>query len=178
MPRFFVSVFAVFILLSAPVLRAAWVDFAVVELPGFIEREGLEGALAGVDLREATEGDRFAGGGALLRGVPVLFAQRFRISGKGEFASSTRIGVGRAEVSGSLTASRIAVRIALSEGMKAPLRRFSQSSLAGEAPLAEGVARVLSLKKSEVRRPSVKKGTTKIETIQTTSAVLYQYLNQ
>lgn len=179
--RFFVRwvvVLAVSAMGSFASLQGARLDIAVLELGGLVDRENIEKGLEGVkSLREAVEGDRFVGGGELVRGVPVLFSQHLVVASGGEFGSSTRIGGGRAEVEGKLAGGKIGLRVVLSEGNKAPLRRFSQSSWAGSEPLVVGEVEILVVKKEEVRRPTVKRGASKTETQQTTTVVIYQFRN-
>ncbi len=144
--------------------HAGQLDLAVVQFPEVKTAEALNAALAGVKLSEITNADRTMTSESYLKGGYVSFAQSFPTTPR--FASSTRISNLKADVDGRLTSSHITVRITLSEGVNAGLRRFSSRTFAADAPLAPGQPRVLAIRQVTGKVHSAIKGQATVQETQ------------
>ena len=163
------------VLIFPSAATAGTLDLAVVQFAGLVDESTVNQSLEGQILAKATFGDRFEVKDRSLSGAPVLFSQSLTVNLGENFLSSTRLGGQRAEVEGQIGTSRLAARIALSEGVEKPLRRFSRLVYRGEGPLVQGSARVLSLRQIDSREPTVVRGKSRMETTQMTMALIYQY---
>ena len=124
--------------------NAAQLDLAVVQFPEVKTAGELDAALANVDLAEITNSNRVMTKEPYLKGGYVVFAQSLPFSGS--FSSSTRLSNSRADVQGQLAGGKINVKITLSEGVEAGLRRFSSRTYEANSPLLPGQTRVLSIR--------------------------------
>lgn len=124
--------------------NAAQLDLAVVQFPEVKTAGELDAALAQVNLAAITNSDRTMTKESYLKGGYVVFTQSLPLLD--HFASSTRISNNRADVEGRLSGGKIAVKITLSEGVIAGLRRFSNRIYEANSPLAPGQPRILSIR--------------------------------
>ena len=124
--------------------NASQLDLAIVQFPEVKTAGELEAALARVDLAGITNSDRVMTKESYLKGGYVVFAQS--LSAGESFSSSTRISNSRADVQGQLARGKISVKITLSEGVQAGLRRFSSRTYEANSPLAPGQTRVLGIR--------------------------------
>ena len=124
--------------------NAAQLDLAVVQFPEVKTAAELDAALAKVNLAGLTNSDRTMTKESYLKGGYVVFTQSMPLLDR--FASSTRISNSRADVEGRVSGGNITVKITLSEGVVAGLRRFSNRIYEANAPLASGQPRILGLR--------------------------------
>ncbi|MFA7342754.1 MAG: hypothetical protein WC003_00485 [Terrimicrobiaceae bacterium] len=124
--------------------NASQLDLAVVQFPEVKTADELDAALANVDLAEITNSNRVMTKEPYLKGGYVVFAQN--LAAREDFSSATRLSNNRADVGGRLSGGNIAVKITLSEGVEAGLRRFSSRTYEANSPLAPGQPRVLSIR--------------------------------
>lgn len=124
--------------------QAAQLDLAVVQFPEVKTAGELDAALAKADLAELTNSNRTMSAEPYLKGGYVVFAQTLPLSGN--FSSATRLSNSRADVQGQLAGGKISVKITLSEGVQAGLRRFSSRTYEANSPLEPGQPRVLSIR--------------------------------
>jgi hypothetical protein len=161
--------------LAASATQAGTLDLAVVQFSGIVEEEQINQALEGQELAKAAFGDRFEIRDRRLRSSPVLFSQTLSVRSGDRFLSSTRVGGQRAEVEGQIGRDRLNAQVVLSEGIQKPLRRFSQLVYRGNGPLISGPARVLGLRQIDSRQTTGPRGQARVETTQTTVALIYQF---
>ena len=124
--------------------NAAQLDLAVVQFPEVKTVAELDAALAKINLTGITNSNRTMTTESYLKGGYVVFAQSLPFSDR--FASSTRLSNSRADVEGRVSGGRIAVKITLSEGVAAGLRRYSNRVYEANATLAPGQPRILSIR--------------------------------
>jgi hypothetical protein len=124
--------------------NAAQLDLAVVQFPEVKTAAELDAALAKVNLTGITNSNRTMTPESYLKGGYVVFAQSLPFVD--HFSSSTRLSNSRADVEGRVSGGRIAVKITLSEGVAAGLRRYSNRVYEANAPLAPGQPRILSIR--------------------------------
>ena len=132
------------LLVFSLVANASQLDLAVVQFPEVKTAGELDAALANVNLAGITNSDRTMTTEAYLKGGYVIFAQCLPLSER--FASTTRISNSRADVLGRFSGGRLTVKIVLSEGVAAGLRRFSSRTYEANAALATGQPRILSIR--------------------------------
>lgn len=152
--------------------NASQLDLAVVQFPEVKTVGELEAALANVNLAEITNSNRTMTSESYLKGGYVVFAQSLPLSGR--FASSTRISNNRADVQGGVSGENIAVKITLSEGVEAGLRRFSSRTYEANAPLAPGQPRILSLRQVSGKFTHVIRGQASVKETNFCSAIIGQ----
>jgi len=136
--------------------HAGQLDLAIVQFPEVKTAEELNASLAGVKLSELTNASRTTTSESYLKGGYVTFAQSLPVTAR--FVSSTRISNSKADVDGRFSSNHIAVKITLSEGVDAGLRRFSSRSYVADAPLSPGQPRVLSIRQVTGKVHGVVKG--------------------
>ncbi len=124
--------------------NSAQLDLAIVQFPEGKTASELDAALAKVNLAGFTNSNRTMTSESYFKGGYVVFTQSFPLSDR--FASSTRLSNSRADVEGRIGGGRITVKITLSEGVAAGLRRYSSRAYEANAPLAPGQPRILSLR--------------------------------
>ena len=124
--------------------NASQLDLAVVQFPEVKTPGELDAALAKVNLAGITNSNRTMTSESYLKGGYVVFAQSLPFLD--HFASSTRLSNSRADVEGRVSGGRITVKITLSEGVAAGLRRYSNRIYEANAPLAPGQPRILSIR--------------------------------
>ena len=124
--------------------NAAQLDLAVVQFPEVKTAGELDAALAKVNLAGITNSNRTMASESYLKGGYVVFAQSLPFSDR--FSSSTRLSNSRADVEGRISGGNITVKITLSEGVLAGLRRYSSRAYEANAPLVPGQPRILSLR--------------------------------
>ena len=129
--------------------NAAQLDLAVVQFPEVKTAGELDAALANVDLAEITNSNRIMTKESYLKGGYVVFAQR--VSFSDSFSSATRLSNSRADVQGQLAGGKITVKITLSEGVQAGLRRYSSRTYEANSPIAPGQTRVLGIRQIAVK---------------------------
>lgn len=152
--------------------HAGQLDLAVVQFPEGKTAAELDAALAGVQLAKITNSNRTMTSESYLKGGYVLFAQS--LPSDSRFATATRIADFRADVEGRLFSGRAAVKITLSEGVDAGLRRFSSRTYVADAPLPPGPPRVLSLRKISSRTREGVKGQTTVKDVDSCFVVIGQ----
>lgn len=152
--------------------NASQLDLAVVQFPEVKTVAELEAALANVNLAEITNSDRTMTSESYLKGGYVVFAQSLPLSGA--FASSTRISNNRAEVQGRISGATIAVKIILSEGVEAGLRRFSSRTYEANSQLSPGQPRILSIRQVSGKSTIVTRGQSAQKETNFTSAIIGQ----
>jgi hypothetical protein len=157
-------------------LVAGRLDVAIIQFSEEKTAAELESALAKVNLFEITNADRTRTTERYLKGGTVLFAQRFPVTSGSNFQTTTRLKNESADVEGRLEAGRVAVSISLTEGIKAGLRSFQKKVYVGSGPLPSGPPKLLSVRQSSGRLPSITKGQTKMKTYHLTTVVVAQYL--
>lgn len=162
--------FAIFALALAA--HAGQLDLAIIQFPEVKTADELNAALAGVRLTEITNSNRTMTGESYLKGGYVLFAQSLPASSR--FASSTRISNSRADVEGLFTGSRVDVKITLSEGVEAGLRRFASRTYSASAALAPGQPRVLSIRQVSGRTAAAIKGEASVKDTNFCTAIIAQ----
>jgi len=141
----------------SPVLLAADLTVAVVQLPMLVEPEQVRAELPGLNLREATDEDRMRAKGSVLRMGTVNVAQTFAAR-EGVFGSSTRIGNQKVQVDGRLTGNRLSLEVVVSTGVEGPFRRFTRTVYRGEGVLEGTQAALISLKQVRGQQATVVKG--------------------
>ena len=124
--------------------NASQLDLAVVQFPEVKTAAELDVALAKVNLAGITNSDRTMTAEPYLKGGYVVFTQSLPLLDR--FASSTRLSNSRADVEGRISGGRIAVKINLSEGVVAGLRRYSNRIYEANAALTPGQPRILSIR--------------------------------
>jgi hypothetical protein len=152
--------------------NASQLDLAVVQFPEVKTVTELEAALANVSLTELTNSDRTRTSESYLKGGYVVFAQSLPVPGT--FASSTRISNSRAEVQGRISGTNIAVKITLSEGVEAGLRRFSSRTYEANSQLSPGQPRILSIRQVSGKSTVVTRGQSAQKETNFTSAIIGQ----
>lgn len=170
-----VSVLILTVLLTFSNLTAGHLDVAVIQFPEEKTPEQLNAALAGLNLAEMTNSNRTMTRESYLKGGYVLFTQSLPVNRGTGFQSSTRIKDARADIEGWLGGGDLDVTISLMEGVQAGLRSFQKSTYRGRGPLATGTPRVLSIKQTKGRAPSVVKGKTSIDRYVLTTVVVAQF---
>jgi len=154
---------------------AGRLDIAVIQFTDARTPEDIAAGLAKVDLFEITDSDRTETSDRSLRGGHVLFAQRFTLVPGSKFGMSTRIAENRADVSGSLSGSKLAVEIAIQQGVDVGLRKFTRHLFSGSGSIGGGVTKIISVKLSQGKTQSAVKGKSKLETYSYTSVLAAQY---
>ena len=129
--------------------NASQLDLAIVQFPEVKTAGELDAALAKVDLAGITNSDRIMTKEPYLKGGYVVFAQS--LAAGESFSSSTRISNSRADIQGRLSGGNISVKITLSEGVQAGLRRYSSHTYEANSPLAPGQTRVLGIRQIAVK---------------------------
>ena len=124
--------------------NAAQIDLAIVQFPEVKSVGELDAALSKVNLAEITDSNRIMTKEPYLKGGYVVFSQS--LAAAESFSSSTRLSNSRADVQGRLSGGKIAVRITLSEGVQAGLRRYSNRIYEANAALTPGQPRILSIR--------------------------------
>lgn len=152
--------------------HAGQLDLAVIQFPEVKSAAELEAALANVNLAEITNSNRTMTAESYLKGGYVVFAQSLPSSA--QIASSTRLSNSRADVEGRLGADRISLKITLSEGVEAGLRRFTSRSYEANAALSPGQPRVLSIRQVSGRTAAVVKGQSSIKDTNFCTAIIGQ----
>ncbi len=152
--------------------HAGQLDLAVIQFPEVKSAEELDAALASVNLTEITNSNRTMTEESYLKGGYVIFAQSLPESS--QFASSTRISNSRADVEGRFSGSRMTVKITLSEGVDAGLRRYSSRTYSASAALSPGQPRVLSIRQVSGRTAAVIKGQSKVKDTNFCSVIIGQ----
>lgn len=167
---------AKFILLALLVISlqasASQLDLAIVQFPEVKTVAELEAALANVNLAEITNSDRTMTSESYLKGGYVAFVQSLPVSPA--FASSTRISNNRADVQGRISGSNIAVKVTLSEGVEAGLRRFSSRTYEANSQLTPGQPRILSLRQISGKATVVTRGQSAIKETNLCSVIIGQ----
>ncbi|MDX2081748.1 MAG: hypothetical protein SFU53_13270 [Terrimicrobiaceae bacterium] len=163
------------IILSSVSVFAGQLDLAVIQFPEVKTAEELDAALANVNLAEITNSDRTMTTESYLKGGYVVFAQSLPATAGQRFASATRLKNARADVTGRLGSSEIAVSITISEGVDAGLRRFSQRVYEAQAALSSGPARVLSIRQVSGRTQGTVKGQATVKDVNFCSVIIGQY---
>lgn len=161
--------------LCTSVVRAGQLDLAIVQFPESKSAEGLNAALAKVNLAEMTNSNRTMTGESYLKGGYVIFVQSLPVSPGQRFASITRLGDVRSDVTGALGANTVEVSITISEGVEAGLRRFTKRVYEASAPLTAGSPQVLSMRALNGRTQATVKGQATVKDIQLTSVVIGQF---
>lgn len=141
--------------------HAGQLDLAVVQFPEVKSAAELDAALANINLAEITNSNRTMTTESYLKGGYVVFAQSLPTNA--QIASSTRLTNSRADVEGRLGPGQISVKITLSEGVEAGLRRFTSRSYEASAALPSGPPRVLSIRQVSGRTAAVVKGQSSIK---------------
>ncbi len=168
MAKFILFALLVFLLPAS----ASQLDLAIVQFPEVKTTAELEAALANVNLAEITNSDRTMTSESYLKGGYVVFAQSLPTSAA--FASSTRISNNRAEVQGRMSGSSIAVKVTLSEGVEAGLRRFSSRTYEANSQLAPGQPRILSMRQISGKATVVTRGQSAIKETNFCSVIIGQ----
>jgi hypothetical protein len=127
--------------------HAGRLDIAVIQFTDKRDPAIIADGLRGVDLAKITDSDRTETKVAGLQSGWVVFSQSMSLSG-GSFATSTRLTNQRADVTGSLSGSKLSVQITILEGVKIGLRKYRQSSYAGSGSVAGGVPQLISVTRS------------------------------
>ena len=136
--------FCLAILACALPAHASQLDLAIIQFPEVKTASELEAALAKVDLAGITNSDRVMTKEPYLKGGYVVFAQS--LTAAESFSTSTRLSNSRADVQGRLSGGNITLKILLSEGVQAGLRRYSSRTYEANSPLAPGQTRVLGIR--------------------------------
>jgi hypothetical protein len=124
--------------------NASQLDLAVVQFPEVKTVGELDAALAKVNLAGITNSNRTMTTESYLKGGYVIFSQSLPFADR--FASSTRLSNSRADVEGRISGGNITVKITLSEGVAAGLRRYSSRTYEANASLVPGQPRILGLR--------------------------------
>lgn len=156
-------------------LSAGRLDVAVIQFPEEKTPEGLNAALANVNLFEMTNSNRTMTKESYLKGGYVLFTQSLLVTPGSAFSSVTRIKNERADVQGRYAGGSLTLSIELMEGVKAGLRSFQNKLYSGSASLPAGSPNVLSIRRIKGKAPQVIKGQAKMERYDLTTAVIAQY---
>lgn len=154
---------------------AGQLDLAVIRYTNSAPAEEVAAAISKVRLAEMTNADKTQTSIRMLQGGAVLFAQSLTAGPGSKFGSSTRLGNTRADVRGSLGQGYVQAEITISEGVRSGLRNFDQKTYGGRATIVPGTAKVLSIKETRVKAPSVVKGKAKLESSSHVTLVVAQY---
>lgn len=163
------------VLVTSTLAHAGQLNLAVLQFTDARDPSEITSALAQVDLLKVTNSDRVETNVAGLRGGYVVFAQSIGVPSSGNFGNSTRIGNQRADVSGSLGGGRVNVEIAIEEGVKVGLRKFTRSVYSGSGEISR-VPQIISIKQSKGRSQIAIKGDAKLTSYNFTSVLVAQYL--
>jgi hypothetical protein len=163
------KLFAAVFLFHTLAAFAMEIDLALIQFPESKTSEALNESLAKVNLAEITNSNRTMTKERVLQGGAVLFTQRVGIS---PFASSTRLGDFRADVSGTYKNGRLDVEITISEGVDAGMRTFIKKIYQGSADMPLGTTRVLSLRSINKKKASAEKGRMEIRESETSTALI------
>ncbi len=166
-------------LLVAAVLPASVfagrLDIAIIQFTDARSQGDLAAGLAKVDLFKVTDSDSTETSEPALRGGHVIFAQSLPATPGASFTTSTRLTNQRADVSGSLSGSNLAVEITILEGVKVGLRKFQQSSYSASGSVAGGVPVIIGIKQSSGKTQSAIKGKAKVISYDFTSVIVAHY---
>jgi hypothetical protein len=159
------------VVLQASSSFAAQLDLAVIRFPEPKTAESLDADLAGQSLAEITNADRTITSVRGLQGGTVLFAASLPSSAT---ATATRLGNTRADTEFSLQNGILTVKITLTEGVDAGLRKFSTRTYQGSARLPAGSPRTISLRTINSKTKSVTKDKAEVRETTTTHAIIAQ----
>lgn len=154
---------------------AGKLDLAVLQFSDSKSVEQLNAALADQKLAEVTNAGRTRTPEKDLQGGEVIFAQTIPLARGSSFNTSTRLNNQRVDVQGLLGEGSLEVSIELVEGLKAMLSSFQSRIYKGSASLPSGQPRVISMKQTRGKAPSVVKGQTKMQTYDLTTVLIAQY---
>lgn len=169
---FVAAISLIFASLSA---RAGQLTIAVMQFSDDREPSVISQSLASVDLAAITDSDRTETNETGVRGGWVIFAQTLNVNPGGSFASSTRLGNQRADVSGSLNGSNLNVRITILEGVKVGLRKHRENTYEAAGSVAGGVPQLVGLRQSKGKTQTAIKGRSKIELVNFTTVIAAKY---
>ena len=150
------KLFVLFSLLFSLPAFSGQLDLAVVQFPEAKTVAQLEEALVGVRLAALTNSNRTMTKTSCLKDGYVLFFQTLPAASR--FQTITRLSNNRADVEGSLGNGRIAVSIALSEGVAAGLRHFSRRVFQGASKLKAGQPYVVGLRQISEKTSQITRG--------------------
>lgn len=172
-PVLFVA--ALSLLFAAVSVRAGQLTIAVMQFSDDRDPSVISQSLAGVNLAAITDSDRTETNETGLRGGWVVFAQTLNVNPGGAFASSTRLGNQRADVSGSLSGSNLSVRVTILEGVKVGLRKHRENTYEASGSVAGGVPQLVGVRQSKGKTQTAIKGRSTITTVNFTTIVAASY---
>lgn len=166
------SILLAFLAIQAASSFAAQIDIAILRFPEPKGAAQLDSEFAGQSLAETTNADRTLTTVRGLKGATVLFAQT--LPAAPSFSSSTRLGNTRADCEFTLKNGVLGVKITLTEGVDAGLRKFSTRTYQGSAPLPRGNPRAISIRTVSSKTKSVTKDKSEVRETTTTHAIVAQ----
>ena len=167
---------AIACLAAAPfTAHAGRLDIAVLQFTDKRDTSAMAEALRSVDLLQISDSDRTETKAPALRGGYVVFTQSIGVSSGGKFASSTRLSNQRADVSGFLNGTNLAVQIIVLEGVKVGLRKYRQSTYSGSGSVSGAVPQLIAVQQSSGKTQTAIKGRAKIISYDFTTIVAACY---
>lgn len=155
--------------------RAGQLTIAVMQFSDDRDPAVISQSLASVNLAAITDSDRTETNETGLRGGWVLFAQTLNVNPGGGFASSTRLGNQRADVTGSLNGTNLSVRINILEGVKVGLRKHRENTYEATGSVAGGVPQLVGVRQSKGKTQTAIKGRQSIVSVNFTTIVAASY---
>jgi len=159
----------------ATTTQAGQLTIAVVQYTDARTAESLAAGFSAVTLSEVTNSDKVEARDPAIRGGRVLFAQTIPASSSTPFASSTRLGVQRADVTGRLQAPNLKVEVSIQEGVDVGIRKFSRSVFSGSGALQGTSPTILGIRESTGKTQSAIKGKATLNNFNYTTLVLAQW---
>lgn len=163
------------ILLFSAVAQAGQLTIAVIQYTDARTAETLAAGFAGADLTEITNSDNVESKDSAIKGGRVLFATTMPVSSGSSFASSTRLGVQRADLSVKFSPSNLRVEVTLQDGVDIGIRKFSRSVFAGSGPLNGSEPTIISIRESTGKTQSAVKGKATLKTYNFSTLVVAQW---
>lgn len=173
------SVFAgfFFFIAASTLIQAGQLTIAVIQYMDARNADSLAAGFAATTLSEVTDSNKVEARDSAIRGGRVLFSQTIPVGKNTSFASSTRLGVMRADVSGKFNQPNLKVEVVVQEGVDVGIRKFSQSVFAGSGALANSNPTIISIRESTGKTQTAVKGNATLKTYNFTTLVLAQWKN-
>lgn len=159
----------------ATVLQAGQLTVAVVQYTDARTADSLAAGFSEVDLSEVTNSDNVESKNSAIKGGRVLFAQTIPMGTSGNFASSTRMGIQRADVTGQFKAPSIKTEIVIQEGVDIGIRKFTRSVFSGSGALQGGSPTIIGIRESTGKTQSAVKGKATLTNYNFTTLVVAQF---
>jgi hypothetical protein len=153
-------------------VSASQLDVAVVQFPEPKSADEINTALSHVSLAEMTGSDKTVTNIPALQGGRVLFAQSLPSSAV--FQSRCRLSDIQGSMEGRYSNDFLSLKITLSEGFNAVLRRLTSHVFEGSGKLSIGQARVIGIRNIEVKKKTASKGNLSVQDDFTCNVILAQ----